>query len=664
MSSTGETQKMLKYYTKKTAAAEIDFVHFVAFAKKYISKFEDKNDALKIFKESPSAVLASDLEILASEGRCVLEFEEGKISSINFPEYFREVIEEEYKKIRDRPEVPFPDQSNIGVTIPGELVTPVDVKNDFTKWLGYEQLSKPVIIRLDFPEGIRDVVMTSAILLNDLLSLALAKLKRYITNKKNVNYVINKLLAVFGQKQPVIKEMIDDLIMQHSKSIDTIQNPSDFSFRFWTTLANLIIQEYKPKTNKLPDEHSFCQAAYLIGYYNSYFKGIVQKQKSVQQAFKKLDHRLKSAPYVFTLADIASFKDEKGVPLLKKYNRNQLHSYLDKKTKPKENDTLPEIIRARSLDKHDYYIFRDRVLPLILSKVGNVSSALRKEYIDEWINTLRQFKKTNVMFNDDAFYDDVVKRVKSKEPLILTLLRFDLLYLAGEDSAVTDRVREEISTYFDTTKNDLRPLTRILGLDREELLNNAKTHLPFWQTIPVLSSIVILFKRMFMGNKAKRKRFSKGSAMTGHPVSKVLQNEKSFPPGGVRSPNNGTAKGASGKTTEKAQLVEYRKQIAELTEEFVEEGKTIDGCLQELMERWNPLFDPKARNNLIEDVNAMIRDFLRGLRKGFRVKPPDAARIRSMADRLSQNKAFNQIKRKDYFKRYIEIYMLKLLNKK
>jgi len=78
--------------------------------------------------------------------------------------------------------------------------------------------------------------------------------------------------------------------------------------------------------------------------------------------------------------------------------------------------------------------------------------------------------------------------------------------------------------------------------------------------------------------------------------------------------------------------------------------------------KWNPLYDSQARTELVEDVNSMIRDFMRGLRRGMRLKPPDAERIRLLAEQLSQNRAFDRIKRKDLFRQYIEIYMIKLLS--
>jgi hypothetical protein len=111
-----------------------------------------------------------------------------------------------------------------------------------------------------------------------------------------------------------------------------------------------------------------------------------------------------------------------------------------------------------------------------------------------------------------------------------------------------------------------------------------------------------------------------------------------------------------------AQLAAYRKAVQELKLHFVGAQKTVPERLGELALRWNPLYDSQARTELVEDVNSMIRDFLRGLRRGLRLKPPDTERIQSLAEQLSQNKAFDRIKRKDLFCQYIEVYLIKLLS--
>ena len=108
----------------------------------------------------------------------------------------------------------------------------------------------------------------------------------------------------------------------------------------------------------------------------------------------------------------------------------------------------------------------------------------------------------------------------------------------------------------------------------------------------------------------------------------------------------------------------YRRALEDLKLELVGANIPIDQKLNNLMEKWNPLFDKMAKKNLVDDVNSIIRDYLRRINKSFTVHPPDLKRIQMLADNLSQNRSFDEIKHKEYFKWYIEIYMIKLLGEK
>ena len=102
--------------------------------------------------------------------------------------------------------------------------------------------------------------------------------------------------------------------------------------------------------------------------------------------------------------------------------------------------------------------------------------------------------------------------------------------------------------------------------------------------------------------------------------------------------------------------------MAKLKVHFVGNA-SLDDSMDELCEKWNPLYDPQAKADLVEDVNSLVRDFLRKLKRGFLVKPPNASRIQNMADTLANNHAFDDIKKRDSLKTYIELYMISILGK-
>jgi hypothetical protein len=112
---------------------------------------------------------------------------------------------------------------------------------------------------------------------------------------------------------------------------------------------------------------------------------------------------------------------------------------------------------------------------------------------------------------------------------------------------------------------------------------------------------------------------------------------------------------------DKASLFRYRSSIQALVSQYLSEGKTVDATLGELAEKWNPLLATEQKKNLVEDVNALVRDFLRPIRRSLLTRPPDMTRIRSLAEQLLKSKSLAQIKKRDILLRYLEMYMLRSL---
>jgi hypothetical protein len=85
--------------------------------------------------------------------------------------------------------------------------------------------------------------------------------------------------------------------------------------------------------------------------------------------------------------------------------------------------------------------------------------------------------------------------------------------------------------------------------------------------------------------------------------------------------------------------------------------------LKELINLWNTLLDPKAKANLVEDVNSLVRDFLRKLKIAQRYQAPTPERLEKLAEELVAHEALERIRNKEALKKYILLYMLEVLSK-
>ncbi len=118
------------------------------------------------------------------------------------------------------------------------------------------------------------------------------------------------------------------------------------------------------------------------------------------------------------------------------------------------------------------------------------------------------------------------------------------------------------------------------------------------------------------------------------------------------------------KAQSREDLLRYRRSVQSLISQYVPKGNTIDGTLADLADKWNPLYAPDQKKNLVEDVNSLVRDFLRPIRRSFIVRPPDLKRIHALAEQLSVSKSLAQIKKRDPLLRYLELYMVRCLQVK
>ena len=109
-------------------------------------------------------------------------------------------------------------------------------------------------------------------------------------------------------------------------------------------------------------------------------------------------------------------------------------------------------------------------------------------------------------------------------------------------------------------------------------------------------------------------------------------------------------------------ILRYRKSVRLLISQYVPKGQSLDKMLEDLAEKWNPLFDTQLKKDLVEDVNALVRDYIRPIRRSFLVKPPDTNRIHALAEQLTASKSLSKIKKKELLLQYVELYMVRCLD--
>ena len=647
--------ELLKSFSLKSNTPVIGFNKFI----KFISSYAEKHSSTELYllAENVQSELIPIIKSIEESGKCSIIQEDNIIKSVILNEFAVEIIANEYKAIKENASIPFPSEKELGIQIAHKDILPVNVKTDFVNVISKAKEITQEMIRITFPEDIQSILVTPKFINNKLLECCVHKISHYLQMRMNIGYIYNRLILILKGNETALNNILNDILLKHKKAASELFEPDDFSFKFWAHFANLILQDFKGKKDKTNQEVGYCQSAYLIGFYIVYQKGIIQKEIQKKSDLKDLNIQIKKPPYSFTIQDLFLFKDSKGSLYTKKYSRDFILEFLNKNIQQEDDGKLPNIIQLKVKNNKEYYIQKDFIGPIFINKMYDASNDLRLYFIDTWAENLEENKKLNSMDDDISFVMELEEIIKNRFQLLHSLLNPSLLYIIKEEADISVNTKESLNKIFDKN-NKFKPLNEVLGLDRKELLKEARSTLPFWFSIPIIRQLVFLFKKLFNNSDNRPKR--RGIIST---IKQDLKGSTTSLAGKKQSLNN--SQDINEKTTKKSQFtkVDYQKLINKLKIHFIEDGTTINAKLEELAEKWNPLFDVVSKENLIEDVNSLIRDFLRGFKKSFRKKPPDKSRIHNLAKELVLKKALSSIKKKEYLTQYVEIYMLKYLSK-
>ena len=110
--------------------------------------------------------------------------------------------------------------------------------------------------------------------------------------------------------------------------------------------------------------------------------------------------------------------------------------------------------------------------------------------------------------------------------------------------------------------------------------------------------------------------------------------------------------------TRKRQL---RAAAANVESKLVPPTSSIDRELESYMAEWNDRIGQQAHDNLQEDINTLIRDYTRKVLRTMRSEDLTDERIASLAEALVDTPALMKVKNHPALRRYVELYMVKLI---
>lgn len=618
---------ILKFYATHQNSALVPFNGFCEYMKRYAQKHIEEAPNLSAYISNPQAILKRELGPLADEKKIyIFEPTPDKRLIVVIP-FLSEKVHNRYQDMVSNPHIPFPTMADLPKNIPVEACVSGPANELVMKLFAMDESKNPnVLYAIQMPRELPPVLLSSSTPVSVLLNTSMAKIRLMLRKDEFREYFMKKLCISNPGKELSAKQFFTNYIMQDIDAMESLKNSGE-AYYFWGQQCFFIRQDYDKVKDYTPEDIALLQAVAFIELAVAFFKTCEQQNAQREAAIKELEKALDKAPYYYDHKTITKFTDSHGVPLLGQYSDEVLKDWLRDQTTGMTQDELPPLLTFRTPVKEDrYYIFKKNVIPLVMHSCAEARDQLKNDITQEWFEIYSNFDSVPAMTNQEAYEKFLEHEVRTKFPVLFAILNSNFLSLVQYEQRQQNNEDAQKITLFDNGK--LLEYSVLLALSRHELNTDVKIMLPFWYTTPILSWFLSLFFKP-KGKKAPKKTVSK----TESEESKKQANRRT-------------------------ELVQAAK---ELESRLVPEGSSLDRELEVTSHEWNKIIDPIKADQALEDVNSLIRDYLRTTSRSLQGSQFTMARIENLADNLVKSKSLSGIKEKDRLHYYIKLYLVMLV---
>lgn len=640
METTSNILTLLKQYSAKQRSAVIDFGEFADFLRHYAQHHVNEKAELASYLGSTDDALEEELQHISAAHQVVLMNRDQGKQSIFVVSSFIERYAETYKDIDMNVSVPFPNINDIPKNVPNDIVTKVQCSDLLYKLLDRDEPNDKTLYSLMFNKNIPALLFPSSVSVNLLIKLALKKLQDMLRKEEYHDYFLKKLTISNPGKEISIKNFFNLFVARPEDSMDALRTNGE-NFYNWSQLCYFIKQDYNKLKDFTSEDINILQSISIVEITASFYKSKTAERVQRDNAFKELDTQMENPPYYFSTHDIENMKDSHGKPLLGQYTKEELNDHLSSMRAQSMGNSLPQLLVFKVNETDGYFILKSKVMQLVIRLCNDARSVIRESLNQVWFKSLLAFDTLPEMKDNIAFEQCLARELQTAEPVLYALLHASFLPVVAFEDSTPGR----IVLY---RNGALIPYSELLLVSRGEIYSDAKIKLPFWYSLPLVSWLISLIK-----NRKKNKYRKSVDPDTA--TEQVMQQEKADAEEKLQKLN---AADASNPRSRKKAL---RNSATVAESKLVPANSTLDRELEAYLQDWNDRLESNVYDNLTQDVNNLIRDYLRKVLRSLRADTLSPERISSLAQSLEESPSLYKIKNHPALRRYIELYIIKLL---
>jgi hypothetical protein len=640
MATTSNISVLLNFFASRQNNAFVDYREFCDYLKRYAEHHIEEQADLVQFLGDPAPALQKELDKLVESKQVLIVSTTPEKQAIIVISFYIQRFSERYKDIVKNPSTPFPVEQDLPKQAPNEILTREQAADFIFSLLNKQEINDKHLYSLVLPHDVPPILFPSKIPVSMLLDISFLKLRTMLHKDEFHDYFLKKLTISNPGKEISVKNFFNSFVQRTDTSSETLKKAGD-TFYFWTQLCFFVKQDYEKVKDLTQEDISLLQAISIIEVAVNFYKSKAQEEETRTAAFETLQQMLNKPPYYFTFETIIRFNDSRGIPLLGQYSDNDLKSWLHTKSTESVGNELPSLLVFKTENGQHYFISKSKIFALILRLCNDARVTVRNTITKSWLAALRAFNTLPEMKDQKAFERHLELEVKVQSPILYALLNAPFLSLLSYESESDDHQQDKVTIFAD---GHLLPYSEMLLMNRQNILSDAKIMLPFWYTIPIISWIA---KLLFRKSKTKQKNVKTSAEHYHEEEQRKLQLEKD--------------EAAAVKNPAVSRKVAFHESAREAEAQLVPANSTLNRELEGYRRQWNKLIGKETSNNLTEDVDSLIRDYMRKVLRTISNTGFTVERIQSLSESLVKTPGMQKIKEHDALQMYIQLYIIKLV---
>lgn len=633
MATTSNLSSIIRYYAEKQNSPYIDLKEFCIYIKKYAEHHVEEKAELVKYLGDPTSTVNAELEGL-SEKHLVSVVTANNKKTIVSVGYISEKYVKQFQDITNNEAVPYPIVSDLPKVFPTNILEHKLAEQYIPEMISAEPNKSGFLYILDFAREIPSLLLPSAIPIQLLIETSQAKIRKILKKEEYHDYFLKKLRGTNPTKEISIRNFFDHFVDKNENNFVDFQQGDDYYL--WNQLLYFIRQDFEKVQDRTVEDTNVLQAIQISEVYSTFLKEKFQQEQKRGEAFKALETNLASAPYFYSMNQIIKFQDSHGKTLLGLYSDEDLKEWLQHMTTEGDAHMLPELLIFKVSSGTRYYIFKKKVVSVIVRLCNEAHESIEKTLEEKWLKHLLEYEKLPEMSDHKVFEKLLEEMVEQNSPVLYALLNASFMSLLALET------NDDIDSFQLFVDNHLMPYSDLLMLKNNKIYQNARARLPFIYTIPIISWIISLFRT----KKAQKARAKAKQA--------ELEAKKA-----AKSEEAEFAKSLDKPQSKQAALAGKANEIAK---ELIPEGSTIDRELDYLNKQWNRMISKEASMQLTEDVNSLIRDYTRRVVKTLSSQTFSRERVENLANTLVHTPNMQKIKDSKALTEYVTLYILRLVS--